>query len=75
MRLGGQDHIPEALPIGQLAEHQYRKLVPTGEVLHISVAVVCFNGKDKFKSACLKNLCNYLTFNIFKELLQIFTGH
>lgn len=68
MRLGGQDHIPEALPIGQLAEHQYRKLVPTGEVLHISVAVVCFNGKDKFKSARSKNPCNFLTYSNFKEL-------
>ena len=25
--------------------------------------------KDKFKSVDSKNLCNYLTFNIFKELL------
>lgn len=98
MRLGGQDHIPEALPIGKLAKHQYRKLVPTGEVFHIPVAVVfvrypeehilvdevqqlrehvfpfvhiavvCIDGKDKFKSARLKKPCNFLTYSNFKEL-------
>ena len=40
MCLGGKNYVPEALPVGQLAEHQHRKLVPTGEVLHIPVAVV-----------------------------------
>ena len=98
MCLSGQDYIPEAFPIGQLTEHQHRKLVPTSEVLHITVtivfvrypeehvlvddvqqlckhvftfvhiAVVCFDGKDKFKSARSKNPCNFLTYSNFKEL-------
>lgn len=32
------------------------------------IAVVCFNGKDKFKSARLKNPCNFLTYSNLKEL-------
>ena len=104
MCLGGQNHVPEALPVGQLAEHQHSKLVPSGEVLHIPVAVVfvrypeeyvlvdevqqlcehvftfvhiaivCLDGKDKFKSARSKKPCNFLTYSNFKELFCFFSG-
>ena len=38
--------------------------------------IISRNGsKDKFKSARSSHPCNYLYFNIFKELLRFFTGH
>jgi hypothetical protein len=92
------NQITKTLTITQLAEHHCKQLVPTGEVLHIPVAVivvrypeehilvdevqqlrehvfpfvhiavVCLDGKDKFKSARLKKPCNSLTYSNFKEL-------
>jgi hypothetical protein len=34
------DQIPETFTVGKLTEHQGKQLVPTGEVLHIFVAII-----------------------------------
>jgi hypothetical protein len=38
--LQGHDQITQAVPIGQLSESHYRKLVPAGKILDIAITVV-----------------------------------
>ena len=43
MRLYGDNQVSHALAITQLSEHQRKQLVPTGEVLHIAIAIILAN--------------------------------
>ena len=41
--LNGDNQITQTLTITQLAEHHCKRLVPTGEVLHIAIAIILAN--------------------------------
>ena len=60
----------------KMAEHHRKQLVPTGEVLHVAIAIILANVVVKLspvqKSGKLSP--NRLNFNYFKERLVHFNG-
>jgi hypothetical protein len=62
MCFDGDNQVTQTLAITQLAKHQRKELVPTCEVLHITVSIVLVN--DVTELVIIQE-CNQLGKNIF----------
>ena len=65
----------------KMAEHHRKQLVPTGEVLHVAIAIILANVVVKLSPEVTKSSLfhfkkppNRLNFNYFKERLVHFNG-
>ena len=71
MSLDDNNQVSKAFPIGYLTEHHYKQLVPTGEVLHVSVStVLCNDTPELVVIQKFNQLCENIFVLIHKQSLD-----